>query len=287
MPVMFSSSTTGRGTTFAGASLVEMLRFRAGVQPDDRAFVFLRDGEREGDAVTYAELDRRCRTIAAELQRRVPPGARALLVYPPGLDFVAAFFGCLYARVVAVPVFPPRWRPPDRNLARARLGHGGRAAGRRAEHERDRRAVGPGGCRRNRAGARACLRQGGGRLRRSSLGDDRCAGRTDRSGLARSRGGRAHAGVSPVHVRLDRRPAGRDDQPRKPAAQPRLRVPPGRERPVVGVGLVAPGRSRHGADRRRPAAGLQRVPGLPDGSDGVPAAPRPVAAGDFPVPGDP
>ena len=116
---MSSTSTTGRGTAFAGASLVEMLRFRAGVQPDDRAFVFLRDGEHEGDAVTYAELDRRCRTIAAELQRRVPPGARALLVYPPGLDFVAAFFGCLYARVVAVPVFPPRWRPPDRNLARA------------------------------------------------------------------------------------------------------------------------------------------------------------------------
>ena len=96
-----------------------MLRFRARVQPDDRAFVFLRDGERESDAVSYAELDRRSRTIAAELQRRVPPGARALLVYPPGLEFVAAFFGCLYARVVAVPVFPPRWRAPDRNLARA------------------------------------------------------------------------------------------------------------------------------------------------------------------------
>ena len=119
MPVMSSISTTGRGTAFAGASLVELLRFRAEVQPDDRAFVFLRDGEHESDAVSYVELDRRCQTIAAELQRRVPPGARALLVYPPGLEFVAAFFGCLYARVVAVPVFPPRWRAPDRNLARA------------------------------------------------------------------------------------------------------------------------------------------------------------------------
>lgn len=119
MPVMSSSSITGRGTAFAGASLVELLRFRARVQPDDRAFVFLRDGEHESDALSYAELDRRSRMIAAELQGRVAPGARALMMYPPGLEFVSAFFGCLYARVVAVPVFPPRWRAPDRNLARA------------------------------------------------------------------------------------------------------------------------------------------------------------------------
>ena len=60
-----------------------------------------------------------------------------------------------------------------------------------------------------------------------------------------------------------------------------------RERPVVRVGLVAPGRPRHGADRRRPAARLQRVSGLPDVADRVPAATGPVAAGDFAVPGDP
>ena len=104
---------------FNGGSLVELLRFRARMQPDDRAFVFLRDGEHESDSVSYAELDRRSRTVAAELRGRVSPGARALLLYPPGLEFVAAFFGCLYARVVAVPAFPPRWRFPDRYLARA------------------------------------------------------------------------------------------------------------------------------------------------------------------------
>ena len=113
------ASETAPGTAFTGGSLVELLRFRARVQPNDAAFVFLRDGEFESDAVTYAELDRRSRMIAAVLQDRVRPGARALLVYPPGLDFVAAFFGCLYARIVAVPVFPPRWRSPDRNLERA------------------------------------------------------------------------------------------------------------------------------------------------------------------------
>ena len=104
---------------FNGRSLVELLRFRARVKPDDRAFVFLRDGEHESDTVTYAELDRRSRMVAAELQGRVTRGARALLLYPPGLEFVAAFFGCLYAGVVAVPAFPPRWRFPDRYLARA------------------------------------------------------------------------------------------------------------------------------------------------------------------------
>ena len=116
---MSISSGTARGTAFDGGSLVELLRFRARVQPDDRAFVFLRDGEHESDAVSYVELDRRSRTIAAALRSRAAPGARALLMYPPGLDFVSAFFGCLYAGVVAVPVFPPRWRVPDRNLARA------------------------------------------------------------------------------------------------------------------------------------------------------------------------
>ncbi len=116
---MASSPETARGSAFTGTSLVEMLRHRARMQPDDQAFVFLRDGERESDAVTYAELDCRSRMVAAELQSLVSPGARALLLYPPGLEFVSAFFGCLYARVVAAPVFPPRWRAPDRNLARA------------------------------------------------------------------------------------------------------------------------------------------------------------------------
>ena len=113
-----SSPVLARGTPFVGGSLVELLGFRARVQPDEQAFIFLRDGEHPSDLVTYAELDRRTRAVAAQLQLRVPPGARALLVYPPGLDFIAAFFGCLYAQVVAVPVFPPRWRQPDRNLSR-------------------------------------------------------------------------------------------------------------------------------------------------------------------------
>jgi acyl-CoA synthetase (AMP-forming)/AMP-acid ligase II len=90
-----------------GASLVELLRFRAAAQPDECAYTFLEDGEREAASVTYAALERRARAIAALLQRRMKPGSRALLIYPPGLDFIAGFFACLFANVLAVPAFPP------------------------------------------------------------------------------------------------------------------------------------------------------------------------------------
>ena len=102
-----ASRDGARGTAFVGASLVELLRFRAAAQPADCAYTFLEDGERPGASVTYAELERRARAIAACLQSQMRPGSRVLLLYPPGLDFVGAFFACLFANVVAVPAFPP------------------------------------------------------------------------------------------------------------------------------------------------------------------------------------
>ncbi|MEG3957006.1 AMP-binding protein [Microcoleus sp. herbarium2] len=46
--------------------------------------------------------------MAAQLQALGASGKRALLLYPPGLDYIAAFFGCLYAGAIAVPAYPPR-----------------------------------------------------------------------------------------------------------------------------------------------------------------------------------
>ena len=87
-------------------SLLEILRWRAQHQPDKQAYIFLQNGETESGSLTYGELDRQARVLASDLQSF--KGERALLLYPSGLEFISAFFGCLYAGVVAVPVFPPR-----------------------------------------------------------------------------------------------------------------------------------------------------------------------------------
>ena len=100
-------------------TLVDLLRLRASEQPTKVAYTFLVDGEREGARITYTDLDRSARAIATTLHiGGVRPGDRALLLYPPGLDFIGAFFGCLYAGVVAVPSFPPHPAQLARTLPR-------------------------------------------------------------------------------------------------------------------------------------------------------------------------
>ncbi|MBD2606574.1 non-ribosomal peptide synthetase [Scytonema hofmannii FACHB-248] len=90
------------------STVVELLRKASSTQPNRDAFTFLLDGEIEAVTLTYQELDRRSRRIAAQLQASGLSGERALLLYPAGLDFLIAFFGCLYAGVVAVTAYPPR-----------------------------------------------------------------------------------------------------------------------------------------------------------------------------------
>ena len=96
------------GTFFGPSNLVELLLHRARCQPEDIAFTYLVDGENEQVHLTYRELDRQARAIGAWLESHDLVGERALLLYPAGLEFIAAFFGCVYAGVVAVPVYPPR-----------------------------------------------------------------------------------------------------------------------------------------------------------------------------------
>ncbi len=95
-------------TDFASGSFGRVLRRWADERPDHCAVRFLLDGDDAEEAYSYRELDARARAIAAELQRFTRPGDRALLLYPPGLEYVAGFFGCLYAGVIAVPAYPPR-----------------------------------------------------------------------------------------------------------------------------------------------------------------------------------
>ncbi|HSG41484.1 MAG TPA: AMP-binding protein, partial [Thermoanaerobaculia bacterium] len=95
--------------------LVALLRQRAQDRPDV-GFTFLHDGEAQAEKLSYAGLDRRARSIAALLRAAGAEGERVLLLLPHGLDFIAAFFGCLYARAVAVPAYPPRVNRPDLRL---------------------------------------------------------------------------------------------------------------------------------------------------------------------------
>ena len=88
-------------------SLVQALAQRAAQTPDKIALRFLADAPGEQAVLSYRDLDRRARTIAAALQARAGFGDRAVLLFPSGPDYVAAFFGCLYAGVIAVPAYPP------------------------------------------------------------------------------------------------------------------------------------------------------------------------------------
>ncbi|WP_266168882.1 fatty acyl-AMP ligase [Dyella subtropica] len=83
------------------------LRHWAAVAPERAAFIALNSRIEESGELSYGKLDLRARALAAILQDRVARGDRALLVYPPGLDFIVALFACFYAGVVAVPAPAP------------------------------------------------------------------------------------------------------------------------------------------------------------------------------------
>jgi len=98
-----------------------LLRAHARQHPDRLAFTFLTDSDPTELELTYGELDRQARAVAAALQQRgLGSGQRALLFYPPSLSFISAFFGCLYAGVVPVPAYPPHPAGLHRVLGRLR-----------------------------------------------------------------------------------------------------------------------------------------------------------------------
>jgi len=88
-------------------NMIHLLRQRAQEQWGKTVYTYLTDGESQETRLTYGELERRALAIAAYLQSCISPGARVLLLYPPGAEFPAAFFGCLCAGMVAVPAYPP------------------------------------------------------------------------------------------------------------------------------------------------------------------------------------
>ncbi|HEY0602650.1 MAG TPA: amino acid adenylation domain-containing protein, partial [Herpetosiphonaceae bacterium] len=96
-------------------SLVALLRQQADHKPHEILYTFLIDGEDRAESLSYAELELRAQAIAAALQSLGSEPGRAVLLYPPGLDYIGAFFGCLFAGYVAVPLYPPE---PDKPFNR-------------------------------------------------------------------------------------------------------------------------------------------------------------------------
>jgi acyl-CoA synthetase (AMP-forming)/AMP-acid ligase II len=94
-------------------SLVALLGRRAADQGDDRAYVFVSDRGTEEATLTFRQLHDAATALAARLAATAQPGDRAILVFPPGIEFMVAFFGCLMAGIIAVPMMMPR-----RNSAR-------------------------------------------------------------------------------------------------------------------------------------------------------------------------
>jgi len=82
-------------------SLVQKIALHS---PQKIAYIFLEDGSAESARITYGELDKKARAVAAYLQNKNLFGERILLLFPTGLDFIIAFIGCLYAGVVSVSV---------------------------------------------------------------------------------------------------------------------------------------------------------------------------------------
>jgi acyl transferase domain-containing protein/acyl-CoA synthetase (AMP-forming)/AMP-acid ligase II/acyl carrier protein len=97
------------------STLVELLQWRSHYQPNQQIYTFLEDGETAEISLSNQALDQQARAIGATLQALNTSDSRIVLLFPPGLDYIAAFFGCVYAGAIAVPAYPPR---PNRSLER-------------------------------------------------------------------------------------------------------------------------------------------------------------------------
>ncbi|WP_369211252.1 fatty acyl-AMP ligase [Streptomyces flavofungini] len=111
-------TSTGPNTTVDVRTLADALRLRGEKQPDQTAYVFLRNGEVPDETLTYGGLHSAARARAATFAAEGLPGRSAVLLYPAGLEFVRTLLGCMYARVASAPVQVPRRREEVERLRR-------------------------------------------------------------------------------------------------------------------------------------------------------------------------
>lgn len=99
---------TSEATLDTLPTIVNVLQYRAKLHGDKVAFIYLKDGETESASITYRVLNKEAQSVAASLQARELNGKHVLLLYPSGIEFIKAFFGCLYAGAIPVPATAPR-----------------------------------------------------------------------------------------------------------------------------------------------------------------------------------
>jgi amino acid adenylation domain-containing protein len=124
----FRQAIRSAATAQMPMSLHGLLDERALLAPDALGFRFLTDGEQSEELLTYGELARRARTLAAGLVRHGAVGQPVLLIHPPGLGFIEGLFACWHAGAIAVPAYPPRGSRHRRRLEAIRLDSGAKLA---------------------------------------------------------------------------------------------------------------------------------------------------------------
>src|ERR1700690_3643891 len=94
------------------ASILERLDRLSDEHPDKVLYSYLDVNGDPIESYTYASFLRRAQAIAGQLRKegRFAAGDRLLLAYPPGLEMICAFFGCVRAGLTPVPVYPPSSR---------------------------------------------------------------------------------------------------------------------------------------------------------------------------------
>lgn len=104
-----ASSKSVRLPSVEATNLIDLLRQRAIQHPARQAYTFLVDGQEKHASLSFGQLDLQARAVAVLIGSMAARDERVLLLYPPGLEYISGFMGCLYARAVAVPVPPPRF----------------------------------------------------------------------------------------------------------------------------------------------------------------------------------
>jgi amino acid adenylation domain-containing protein len=101
-------------------TLLDLLRRRAAEHPEQVIYTQLNDFGEKIATMTYRELEIGAQAVAVAMQATIEPGDRVIVACPHGLDFITAFFGCIYAGAIAVPAYPPnkrRWLERLRQIA--------------------------------------------------------------------------------------------------------------------------------------------------------------------------